>query len=119
MDLELAVALPQGPSTDLCDSRVTVSPEPVLLLLAEAEAETLQPPIRLFVTSASVVAEALLPSADMAGSSAELGKAGHRTSPRNKAATGAECHNQQEVAAVVPPKRNFFLQLLSIVPTPT
>jgi hypothetical protein len=55
--LALAVALPQGPVTDLCDSRVTVSPLLVLELLADADAETLQPPADPLVTVASVSAE--------------------------------------------------------------
>jgi hypothetical protein len=75
VDLALAVALPQGPSTDLWDSRVTVFPLPVLLLLAEAEAETLQPPVLVLPTLASVVAAALLLSLGMAASSAEPGRA--------------------------------------------
>jgi hypothetical protein len=45
----------------------------VLELLADAEAETLQPPAALLLTLASVVAEALLPSAVMAASPAETG----------------------------------------------
>jgi hypothetical protein len=46
----------------------------VLELLAEAEAETLQPPVALLLTLASDVAEALLPSV-MAASPAETGMA--------------------------------------------
>jgi hypothetical protein len=76
VDFALAVALPQGPSTDLWDSRVTVSPVPVLELLAEADAETLQPPVVDLETLASVVAAALLPAVGMTVSSAETGKAG-------------------------------------------
>jgi len=76
VDFALAVALPQGPSTDLWDSRVTVSPVPVLELLAEADAETLQPPVVDLETLASVFAAASLPLAGMAVSSAETGKAG-------------------------------------------
>jgi hypothetical protein len=76
VDFALAVALPQGPSTDLWDSRVTVSPLPVLLLLAEADAETLQPPVAVLPTVASAVAAALFPSAGMAVSSAVPGKTG-------------------------------------------
>jgi hypothetical protein len=97
---------------------VTVSPLPVLELLAEADAETLQPPVVDLETLASVVAAALLPAVGMTVSSAETGKAGYKTSPRHKAATGAAYHNKPAVALLVPPHRDFLSEIPFIVRTP-
>jgi hypothetical protein len=65
-----------GQELSYAEVKAIASGNPAVLTLAEADAETLQPPVVDLDTLASVVAAALLPSVGMAVSSAETGKAG-------------------------------------------
>jgi hypothetical protein len=85
----VALALPQGPVTDLCDSRVNVSPLLLPVLLADADEDTVQPPVDPLDTVASVSAETRflpLPVAGMFASSADRVKIGTPTKARATAA---------------------------------